>query len=213
MTRLFTAILFSVFIAAVSQAQTLFWMSQENSIPNGTPDLVGIDGLPIPAGSMHAVMMFVDDEADGVMQPDFFSVAPQFTLAFPGDDAPEPLSLVSGVASFAPGDFFDVTFNDYPNQLSSLIGEEVFTVLFDDPDPMNASAWAIVPELFTGNTITFVDVGIGQPNFDYVLGEITATDWNVVPEPSSLGLMGLGIAMYTCYASRRRRLSPHGSHC
>ena len=181
-------------VATYGHGQTLFWVSQENFVPNGNPDLVDTNGVPIPVGSMWATMMFVDDEADGSMVPDFSTVAPQFSTQFPGDDAPEPISQINGVASFAPGDFFDVTFNDYPNQLPSLINEEVFTVLFNDPDPMNATAWTIVPDLFTGNTITFIDVGIGSPQFDYVLGEITAGDWNLLTPPPAPVTTNLSVA-------------------
>ena len=196
-------------LGSTGQAQTLFWLSQENALPNGNPDLVDTNGVPIPVGSMWATMLFVDDEADGGMDPDFSIVAPQLSLQYPGDDAPEPVSQVNGVSSFAPGDFFDVTFNDYPNQLSSLINQEVFTVLFNDPDPMNADAWVVLPDLFTGNTITFIDVGIGQPNFDYILGEISASDWNtlgMIPEPTTMGLFGIGAGLFLTVMHRRKKM-------
>lgn len=81
-------------------------------------------------------------------------------------------------------------------------GEWIYTRLFEGP--------LASPIAFT--TLTFEDSGLATQQFDptpawfqYIVGGATASSWTVIPEPTTVALLVLGVGAMGLRAIRRRR--------
>ena len=211
-TRLLFSTLVALLIASNGFGQALTWVTEDLVLgPDADVDLVDLNGDPIPQGAMWAVMMFIDDEQDLGASPDFSGFNPNLAIVSPGDDAPAFSTLQAAVATTgANGDLFHF-FVDADAEVPEVLNQHVFTVIFNDPDPTIATAFAIVEgrDQFNGfatqPTIVIPDLGIGGANFDYILANIDANDWVVVPEPTTVAMFGLGFVFLVVKRVRDRK--------